>query len=134
MSHQIWTYLLYTAAAITLTGVLARTLFQNGAVFLTDVFADKPGLAKATNQLLVTGFYMLNLGYAFLIFQTNRADSGLEAIENLVAKLGLLLVSLGIIHFTNMFVFWRISRSRDRERYVPPAKTTFMPPPPAPSM
>jgi len=88
-------------------------------------------MAKAVNQLLVVGFYMLNLGYAFLIFQTNGASTGLEATENLVTKLGLLLVSLGVIHFVNMAVFWKIKRSGEMDRYVPAVPTTFVPPPPA---
>lgn len=131
MNYQIWTYLIYSGAAIGLTAILARTLFANGAVFLADVFDDKPGMAKAVNQLLVVGFYMLNLGYAFLIFQTNGASTGLEATENLVTKLGLLLVSLGVIHFVNMAVFWKIKRSGEMDRYVPAVPTTFVPPPPA---
>jgi len=131
MDYQIWTYLIYSMAAIGLTAVLARTLFANGAVFLADVFEGKPGMAKAVNQLLVVGFYMLNLGYAFLIFQTNGASTGLEATENLVTKLGLLLVSLGVIHFVNMAVFWKIKRSGEMDLYVPAVPTTFVPPPPA---
>lgn len=130
MNYQIWTYLIYSAAAIGLTAILARTLFANGAVFLADVFEDKPGMAKAVNQLLVVGFYMLNLGYAFLIFQTNGSNTGLEATENLVTKLGLLLVSLGVIHFVNMAVFWKIKRSGEMDKYVPAVPTTFVPPPP----
>lgn len=131
MTYQIWTYIMYTAAAFGLITVLARTLFQNGSVFLADVFADKPGMAKATNQLLVIGFFMLNLGYAFLIFQTNRADDGLEALENLITKLGLLLVSFGIIHFVNMAAFWRIKRSGERHIHLP-ASTRISPSSPVP--
>jgi len=131
MNYLIWTYLIYTAAAIGLTSVLAKTLFSNGAVFLAQVF-DDPKVAKAVNQLLVVGFYMLNLGYAFLIFKTNGADTAVEATENLVTKLGLLLVSLGAIHFVNMAVFWKIKRAGERNRYVPAVPSRMVPPPPAP--
>ena len=64
MGFQVWTYFIYGFAAITLTGALARSLFANGTLFLESVFEDKPGMAAAVNRLLVTGFYMLNLGYA----------------------------------------------------------------------
>ena len=131
MGYLIWTYVLYATAAIGLTGVLARTLHSNGAVFLSEVFDDNPVMGRAVNQLLVVGFYMLNLGYAFLIFKTNGAETGLQATENLVTKLGLLLVSLGVMHFINMLVFWRIKQSGDRDRYIPAVPSTFVPPPPA---
>jgi len=132
MNYLIWTYLVYSVVAIAMTSVLAKTLFTNGAVFLSAVFDDNPSMGKACNQLLVTGFYMLNLGYAFLIFKTNGAVDAVEATENLVTKLGLLLVSLGIIHFVNMAVFWKIKKAGDREKYIPAVPTTYVPPPPAP--
>lgn len=117
----IWIYMTYSAAAIGLTVWLARTLSRNGAVFLDDVFSDHR-MAEAVNRLLVVGFYMLNLGYAFLIFKTNNpATSSVEAVELLVSKLGLLLVSLGVIHFMNILVFWRIrDRSKTQAPPVPP--------------
>ncbi|MGI9607564.1 MAG: hypothetical protein ACR2P0_15660 [Acidimicrobiales bacterium] len=134
MNYLIWTYVLYATAAIGLTAVLARTLHSNGAVFLSQIFSENEGMARAVNQLLVVGFYMLNLGYAFLIFQMNSASTGLQATEELVTKLGLLLVSLGVIHFVNMAVFWRIKRSGEQRHAVPATPSTFVPPPPKPSM
>lgn len=130
MNFLIWTYLLYSVAALAMTSLLARTLFKNGAIFLSEVFDDNPTMGKAINQLLVTGFYMLNLGYAFLLFKTNAADSAVEATENLVGRLGLLLVSLGIMHFVNMIVFWKIKKSGDRGNYIPAVPTSYVPPPP----
>ncbi len=117
-SYVIGVYAIYSVVAVGLTAWLARTLFHNGAVFLTDVFKDKPGLAQAVNRLLVTGFYMLNLGYAFYIL---RADEGLDAfasIQFLVNRLALLLVTLALIHFANVIVFWKI-RGRTEERLLP---------------
>ncbi|MEM9134624.1 MAG: hypothetical protein AAF962_15675 [Actinomycetota bacterium] len=120
-------YLVYAAAAIGLVVFLARTLHRNGATFLTDVF-DQPDLAGAVNQLLVIGFYLLNLGYAFLIYQVRPDyESVIEAFNQLTIRLGLLLLSLGVIHLLNMYVFWRIRTHRDnrykpnRAAYGPPA-------------
>jgi hypothetical protein len=131
MNYLIWTYLLYAVAAIGLTAILAKTLFTHGTIFLETVFEDRPGMAAAINRLLVTGFYMLNLGYALLIFQTNGAETAIDATEVLVTKLGLLLVSLGVIHFVNMAVFWRIQRHNDTRNFTPAMPSMTMPPPPA---
>jgi hypothetical protein len=108
----------YVVVAISLTTWLARTLFRNGTAFLHDVFADKPELADAVNKLLVTGFYMLNLGYAFFILRAARDLDGLDAFLFLVNRLALLLVTLAGIHFLNVFVFWRI-RGRREQRHMP---------------
>ncbi len=98
---------------------LARTLYANGAVFLEDVFEDRPEMAAAVNRLLVTGFYMANLGYAFLLLRANVAGDAVTAAEILIRKLELLLVSLAAMHFVNLFVFYRL-RHRARVATLPP--------------
>jgi hypothetical protein len=126
---QLWSYLVYVVVAVGLTVWLAATLFRNGALFLEDVFTDRPAMAQAVNRLLVTGFYMLNLGWAFLIIRSDRPVDGVQAVELLAAKLGLLLFSLGVIHFLNLWAFSRIRRGRRAEQ-VPPVQATFAPPQP----
>jgi len=124
-------YLAYSASALALTVWLARSLFRDGAVFLADVF-DEPEIGQAVNRLLVTGFYMLNLGYAFAILKTNRAETATDAFEVLAAKLGVLLLSLALIHFVNLFVFTRIRRHREMASLEPPvAPQRWVTPPPA---
>jgi hypothetical protein len=113
-------YLAYATASVALTIWLARTLSKSGEVFLDDVFVDNPRMAPAVNRLLVVGFYLLNLGYAFVTLKAG-ADSltPVQAMETLAAKLGALLISLGVIHFGNMYLFHRIRR-RSQIRLAPP--------------
>ena len=110
-SFQLPLYAAYIAIAATLTVVLARVLFQNGQVFLDHVFKSEPALARAVNRLLVVGFYLVNLGYAFVILKAQIAVTAVDAVETLAAKLGLLLLSLAAAHFANLYVFHRIKRS-----------------------
>lgn len=112
-------YAAYAVIAIALTVWLARTLFKHGGVFLSDVFKDRPGLADAVNRLLVVGFYLLNLGYAALIMRARGATTTVEAIELLLWKLGVLLVSLGGMHFFNMYLFYRIGRRQPLQLVQP---------------
>ncbi len=130
MDTLMTTYFVYAAAAVGLTGVLARTLSNNGRIFLAEVFEDNERLARSINSLLITGFYMLNLGYAFLIFKTDEAATTIGAVENLISKLGTLLVSLGVIHFENMAVFWKIRRNAVADRQLPATFTAVVAPPP----
>lgn len=134
MDAVTWPYVTYALVSIVLTVGLAYTLHRNGKVFLAEMFSDNQRVAKAVNSLLVTGFFMLNLGYAFLISRTEAAATTFEATEGLIQKLGVLLVSLGVIHFLNMAVFWRIRRAITPTMGVPvaPTRTVAPPPPPAP--
>lgn len=125
-------YIAYAVVAVGLVFWLARTLFDNGEVFLEDVFGDNPRLAHAVNRLLVTGFYMANLGYAAILLRSDGAETGIEAVEVLSTKLGVLLLSLAAIHFANVYVFHRIRRRATAVHMPPPvAPQAHVPPPPA---
>ncbi|HUJ59339.1 MAG TPA: hypothetical protein VLX92_12630 [Kofleriaceae bacterium] len=108
-------YLPYAAIAITLTIWLARTLSRHGEVFLKTVFPDREDLAHAVNQLLVIGFYLVNLGWALLLLHGNSDEAAhpVDAVVLLSEKLGLLLLLLGVAHMGNLFVFHKI-RSGNR--------------------
>ena len=118
--NLVTVYCVYAGASVGLTIWLARTLSKSGEVFLDDVFVDNPRMAPAVNRLLVVGFYLLNLGYAFVTLKAG-ADTltPVQAMETLAAKLGALLISLGFIHFGNMYLFHRIRR-RSQIRLAPP--------------
>src|SRR3954469_3304723 len=121
--NLVTVYVVYAGASVGLTIWLARTLAKSGEVFLEDVFADNPRMAAAVNRLLVVGFYLLNLGYAFLTLKASTpAVTGVEAIETLAMKLGALLLSLGALHFFNMYLFHRIRRRAQIRLAPPPVK------------
>jgi hypothetical protein len=119
MQYGIVIYVIYAAVAIAMTALLARTLFKAGAVFLDDVFNGNHRLADAVNRLLVVGFYMLNLGYGLFLLRAEPQATAFDAVAYLVNRLAILLVTLGAIHFVNVFVFWRI-RHRAELRNAPP--------------
>ena len=117
--NAIVVYIAYAIIAVGLTAWLARTLFRNGAVLLEDVFEDRPGLAAAINRLLVVGFYMLNLGYAFLMLKAGQGLDAFGAVQFFVNRLAYLLLALAVLHLINLLVFWRI-RGRREQRQLPP--------------
>lgn len=120
MNHIVFTYLIYLAVSITLTVWVARTLHQNGRVFLVDVFHGAESLADSVNRLLVVGFYLINLGYVSLALKLGYDVANMQgAIEALSWKVGTVLIVLGGMHFFNLYVFSRIRR-RGVLAYAPP--------------
>jgi hypothetical protein len=130
MDPIVVAYALYLLISIPLTVLVARTLSRHGRAFLTEVFADSPGLANAVNQLLVVGFYLISLGFVTL-FLTSHAEvpTAREVFELLSVKVGVVALILGAMHLTNVLVFNGI-----RRRHLAPAPGPKPVPVPYPGM
>lgn len=114
MDPKFGMYLAYLAITAALTLWVARTLYRNGKVFLRDALASDE-LAESVNKLLVVGFYLLNLGYAtYAMKSSDQITEPTGALETLSAKIGLVMLALGTIHFLNIFV---LSRFRKRAQH-----------------
>ncbi len=104
-------YFSYLAISIALTVWVARTLHRNGRVFLVDAFHGNEALADSVNQLLVVGFYLINVGYIAVALKTTSDLSTLRAtIELESAKIGVVLLILGAMHFFNIAVLANMRR------------------------
>ncbi|MEV8597379.1 hypothetical protein [Streptomyces sp. NPDC052012] len=122
MDRTVVAYVIYLVVSIALTVWVARTLSRNGRVFLADVLKGNEKLADAVNHLLVVGFYLVNLGFvALYLNDSGSIDDTRGIFEALSAKLGVVLLVLGVMHLGNVYVLNRIRRRGVMEReQVPP--------------
>ena len=125
MNETVISYALYLAIAVGMTIWVARTLYQNGMVFLVECFHGNRELAGSVNHLLVVGFYLVNIGFISLYLKTTQTVRGAQGVfELLSGKMGIVLLALGLMHFFNLYVFARMRRR---------AHLPVMPPPVAPT-
>lgn len=111
MNNIIITYSFYLLISISLTIWVARTLFKNGKIFLVDIFHGNKDLADSVNNLLVVGFYLINLGYAvYTLKVTTLITNTQEIIESLSFKIGLIILILGVMHFLNLYIFFSLRK------------------------
>ena len=116
MNHNIVTYCLYLLITISLTIWVARTLFKNGKVFLLDIFQGNKEIADSVNNLLLVGFYLINLGYTVYTLQINtNILSAQEVIERLSIKVGFIILILGAMHFFNLYIFFNLRKRAKAE-------------------
>jgi hypothetical protein len=116
-------YAIYLPIAIFLTFYVSRTLFQNGKIYMLDIFKGREEIANATNKLFETGFYLLNLGFALMILTINEYKNDYQTlIETLSYKIGGFSIYLGIMLFFNLYFFFRGKRKakevQNEERIV----------------
>nr|PJZ93408.1 hypothetical protein CH379_08030 [Leptospira ellisii] len=99
-------YVSYLIISILMTVWVARTLFNNGRIFLVQMFGGEEKLADSINHLLIVGFYLINIGYISLSLTSSRKPLDLaECIEILTTKVGIVLLILGAMHFFNLYLF-----------------------------
>lgn len=123
------TYIVYVVLSISITIWVANTLFRNGRLFLVDSFGGNLEIADAVNQLLRVGFYLVNVGFVSMYLRFGpKPTTGVEAIEYISVKVGVVLLVLGGMHFFNMFNFSKIRskglRKKNSEPDAPPSPST----------
>lgn len=134
MSYILTLYADYLVLTVVLTVWVARTLFRNGKVFLIDIFHGNKELAQAVNNLLLVGFYLVNLGYAVYTLRVEFAiPDTRQLIETLSMKIGAITLILGGMHFFNMLVFFKLrkrallERKTGAHRWAYPGESTVAP-------
>ena len=104
-------YIAYLLISIAVTVWVARTLHQNGRVFLIDAFSGNEAMADSVNHLLVVGFYLVNIGYVTMALRFGAKPSTLdEVFIYLSSKIGIVLLVLGAMHFINIRIFSSMRR------------------------
>jgi hypothetical protein len=116
-------YIVYLGITIAMTIWVARTISQHAVPFLEDAFSGDTRLAHSVNQLLVVGFYLINLGYILntLTLRLHPVTT-VQAVEFLSVKIGGVLLILGCMHFFNIFVLSRYRRNRLLQNAPAPLK------------
>src|ERR1700712_256179 len=127
-SYIVAAYFIYLPIALLLTWLVAKTLFQNGLIFMRDIFFGREEMAQATTALFKSGFYLLNVGFALYILKIYNALTGMQdTIEVLSSKIGGFSIYLGIMLFFNLYLFFRGKKASRQKRLEVSGPGTFKP-------
>ncbi len=119
MNYHVTSYLIYLPITILLTAWVGHKLFKNGKLFLLDIFEQNQALAESINQLLMVGFYLINIGYAvYTLAIAGTITDAREMIEMLSQKVDIIILILGGMHFGNIFIFYRLRRRHFDDKRV----------------
>lgn len=105
MNLNIIGYILYLGISIAIVLKVGKTCYTNGDTFITNLLKFDIELAKRINQMLLIGYYLLNIGYAAItVISWKQIESHPELIEVLMGKLSLIILTIGILHYINIFI------------------------------
>ncbi len=112
----ILAYSIYLPIGTFVTYWVGKSLYKNGRLYLQQIFQQNEQLIDPINKVLLTGYYLLNVGYVFvLMVQQLPIYTYDHLIEVLSSRVGIILVSLGGIHFFNLAVLYLISRKNQEQ-------------------
>jgi amino acid transporter len=88
---------------------VGQVLMMSGQPFLQEVFQDQK-VTSSVNRLLSVLFYLITIG-VLTIISVWSIDIGSQ-LQNMVVKLGIVLIVLGIAYGVSMLVLMRVRERR----------------------
>ena len=102
-------YITLLVISIAITIVVGRILVVSGEPFLQEVFQDEK-VTRSVNRLLSVLFLLITIGVLTIISVWN-IDVGSQ-LQNMVVKIGIVLIVLGIAYGISLLVLIRIRERR----------------------
>ena len=102
-------YITLLVISIAITIVVGRVLAMSGQPFLQEVFQDEK-VTTSVNRLLSVLFHLITIG-VLTIISVWTLDVGSQ-LQNMVVKIGMVLIVLGIAYGISMLVLIRIRERR----------------------
>jgi hypothetical protein len=74
-------------------------------------------IAHAINNTLLVLYYLLNIGYATLmLIAWQPITNYTQLLEAVTSKLGIIIITLAVIHYGNMLTIFFISKYRTQHK------------------
>ncbi len=102
-------YLTLLVVSIVCTVAVGRVLMMSGQPFLKEVFHEER-VTTSVNRLLSVLFHLITIG-VLTIISVWEVEVGTQ-LQNMIVKLGIVLIVLGVAYGISMLVLIRVRRQR----------------------
>ncbi len=112
--NNIVAYILFLSITLITTVFVGRHLHKHGYFLILDLFENER-FTTTINNLLLTGYYLVNMGYiAISITSFREINSALELMSELTEKVGMIFLILGVLHYNNILVLNLMSKQKEK--------------------
>ena len=112
--NNVTAYIVYLITAVIITVLVGRDLHKNGYYLILDLFENEL-FTKTLNNMLLTGYYLVNLGYVAIAITSFEDISNTQLLlTELATKIGTILLILGVLHFNNIIVLHLLSKRKQK--------------------
>lgn len=113
MNFNILSYCIYGLITFYIIIWVGKLFHENGRVFILSLFNLREELTDTTNNLLLTGYYLFNIGYAIIQLSFwEKVNSFSFLVSTVALKTGSLLFILATLHYNNMLIIYLISKKK----------------------
>lgn len=110
MNYNILSYGIYALLTFPIIIWVGKLFHSNGRIFILSLFRNRTEMTNTTNNLLLLGYYLFNIGYAIIQFSYWEEVNNLSTlISSIAAKTGILIFILAGLHYNNMLIIYMIS-------------------------
>ena len=105
MNLNILAYGIYLVITTVIIVKVGRICYNNGNIYVSALIPDHEDLCLKANQILLTGYYLMNLGYcAMTLISWEKILSFHQLIEVIAIKTAIIIGTIAIMHYINIFV------------------------------
>ncbi len=105
MNYNITAYMIYLGITAFVIIVVGRICYRNGNIFVGELMPEHAGLCQRINSLLLTGYYLLNIGYCCItLVQWHKIESLPALVEAIAFHTSLIVLALAGMHYLNIFL------------------------------
>ena len=102
MTYNTIGYLIYIPLTMFITIYVGKQCHMHGLIYVKSAFSNDD-LANSVNNLLLIGYYLVNIGYAIMGIQSwEYITSAHQLISDISLHLGSIILILALLHYTNI--------------------------------
>lgn len=110
---NVLAYIIYLLLTYVITVKVGLILYRNGRAYILRLFNGNEHLTDSINRLLLTGYYLLNLGYAAIMINNWKTlHTAEQVLVSVFTMTGKIMLVLAVIHFFNMLAIYLISKKK----------------------
>jgi hypothetical protein len=97
-------FIIYMFMSGYITVYVGQVLYKNGRPFILRMLSED-ALTDSVNRILLTGYYLVNLGYVSItLTQRPPAQTLSDLVASLSVSVGRIMLTLGAMHYMNIAV------------------------------
>ncbi|WCO00988.1 hypothetical protein [Psychroserpens ponticola] len=113
MNYNIITYSIYLPIIAVIMVKVGWLFYTHGEIFLLYLFQQNTSLVKSINNILLIGYYLVNLGYAIIsLAYWETIESVIQMLNTLGEHLGVIIIGLSLLHYNNVLLLNYLVKSK----------------------